>query len=126
MGQKAFIILLVVFVWLLGCAGGAQKSANMEFGVEVAERGLWKEAMYRWQQVLKINPGNPAAHNNLAVAYEEAGQYDLAEAHYKKALELDHNNKWIQDNYREFQEFYKSYQQEGEETENEEDTGNKE
>jgi Tfp pilus assembly protein PilF len=122
MGQKVFILLLLVVLWLSACSAGPQKSANLEFGVEMAERGLWKEATYRWQQVLQTDPGNAAAHNNLAVAYEEAGQYDLAVTHYKKALELSPQNEMIRDNYRDFQEFYNWYTAEEEKEEENEET----
>src|SRR6185369_11047546 len=40
------------------------------FGVEMARMNLWREAMFRFQRAIDINPGDAMAHNNLAVAYE--------------------------------------------------------
>lgn len=40
---------------------------------------------------LKLEPNNPEAHFNLAVAYEEAGNYDGAINEYERALDLNKN-----------------------------------
>ena len=40
---------------------------------------------------LKLEPNNPEAHFNLAVAYEEAGNYDSAINEYERALDLNKN-----------------------------------
>ena len=40
---------------------------------------------------LKLEPNNPEAHFNLAVAYEEAGNYAYATNEYNKALDLNKN-----------------------------------
>ena len=29
---------------------------QVEFGIEVAERGLWREATYRWNRAVEIDP----------------------------------------------------------------------
>lgn len=79
---------------------------QVEFGIEVARRGLWKEAIYRWQKAVEIDPSNAKARNNLAVAYEQEGEFELAEAEYKRALELDSENLYIRQNYELFREAY--------------------
>ena len=58
-------------------ARGDAKS-QVEFGISVAQRGLWKEAMYRWERAVKIDPTYAAAWNNLAIAYEHEGQFEEA------------------------------------------------
>jgi Tfp pilus assembly protein PilF len=46
---------------------GAAKE-QVEFGVQVAQRGLWREAIYRWERATQLDPSYAAAFNNLAVA----------------------------------------------------------
>ncbi len=79
---------------------------QVEFGIEVARKGLWKEAVFRWQKALEVDPDNARARNNLGVAYEQEGQFELAEAEYKRALELDSENMYIRQNYELFREGY--------------------
>ena len=47
-----------------------------------------------------------SARNNLGVAYEQAGQFDLADDQYQRALELDSNNMYIRQNFELFREAY--------------------
>jgi len=77
---------------------------HVEFGIAVAQKGLWREAIYRWEQAAKIDPNYPAAYNDLAVAYEHEGQFDKARKAYEKALELEPQNLSIQQNYDLFKE----------------------
>ena len=79
---------------------------HVEFGIAVAQKGLWREAIYRWEQAAKIDPNYPAAYNDLAVAYEHEGQFDKARKAYEKALELEPNNTYIRGNYDQFREIY--------------------
>jgi len=79
---------------------------QVEFGIDVARIGLWREAVYRWQRAVELDPSNASARNNLGVAYEQAGQFDLAEEQYQRALELDTNNVYIRQNYELFREAY--------------------
>ena len=46
------------------CAGRCRK--QVEFGIAVAQRGLWREAIYRWQRATEIDPTYAHAFNNLA------------------------------------------------------------
>jgi Tfp pilus assembly protein PilF len=77
---------------------------QVEFGIAVAQRGLWREAIYRWERAAQIDPTYAAAHNNLAIAYEHEGELDKARAAYEKALEIEPNNTFIKQNYELFKE----------------------
>ena len=77
---------------------------QVEFGISVAQRGLWREAIYRWQRATQIDPTYAAAFNNLAVAYEHEGDFDKARQSYEKAVELEPNNAMIKQNYELFRE----------------------
>jgi type IV pilus assembly protein PilF len=77
---------------------------QVEFGIQVAQRGLWREAIYRWERATQIDPSYAAAYNNLAVAYEHEGQLDKARAAYEKALEIEPANTLIKQNFDLFKE----------------------
>ena len=81
-----------------------QAKEQVEFGIQVAQRGLWKEAIYRWERAAQLDPTYAAAFNNLAVAYEHEGQLAKARAAYDKALALDPNNALVRQNYDLFKE----------------------
>jgi type IV pilus assembly protein PilF len=78
--------------------------SQVEFGINVAQRGLWREAIYRWQRATEIDPTYAAAYNDLAIAYEHEGQLDNARKAYEKAIELDPNNTQVRQNYELFKE----------------------
>jgi Tfp pilus assembly protein PilF len=103
---------LLVCIGLLSVASIAPLAADVrsdaksqvEFGIDVAQRGLWREAIYRWQKAVEIDPTYSEAYNDLAVAYEHEGQLDKARESYEKALEIDPNNAQIRQNYELFKE----------------------
>ena len=78
--------------------------SQVEFGISVAQRGLWREAIYRWEKATEIDPTYAAAFNDLAIAYEHEGQVAKARNAYDKALDLDPNNALIRQNYELFKE----------------------
>ena len=78
--------------------------SQVEFGINVAQRGLWREAIYRWEKAVELDPTYAAAYNDLAIAYEHEGQLDKARKAYEKALELAPNNAQIRQNYELFKE----------------------
>lgn len=84
-------------------------SSQLAFGVEMAQRGLWSEALFRFHQAERIDPNNPRIQNNLGVAYEAAGEFETALEHYKRALQLDPNNRELRANYARFVEFYQGF-----------------
>ena len=81
-----------------------QAKEQVEFGIQVAQRGLWKEAIYRWERAAQLDPTYAAAFNNLAVAYEHEGQLAKARDAYEKALALEPNNALVRQNYDLFKE----------------------
>ena len=73
--------------------------AQVEFGVEVARRGLWREAIYRWRRAIELDPSYAPAWNNLGIAFEHEGRFDEAREAYETALDLDPENLFIEQNY---------------------------
>jgi type IV pilus assembly protein PilF len=82
----------------------SEAKTQVEFGINVAQRGLWREAIYRWEKATELDPSYAAAYNDLAVAYEHEGQLDKARKAYEKAIELDPNNTQVRQNYELFKE----------------------
>jgi Flp pilus assembly protein TadD len=99
----ALLIALFASVPALADARSDAKS-QVAFGIDVAQKGLWREAIYRWERAVQIDPTYAAALNNLAVAYEHEGQLDKARQAYEKALEVEPNNVQIRQNYELFKE----------------------
>lgn len=78
--------------------------AQVQFGISVAQRGLWKEALYRWKRAVEIDPTYAAAYNNVAIGHEHEGELAQAREAYEKALQLDPDNAVIRQNYELFKE----------------------
>ena len=87
-------------------AKGSRADSQLDFGIQMAKRGLWNEALFRFSRVLAERPGDARVLNNMAVAYEAIGQFDKALEHYKLALERDSSNRELRRNYAQFVEFY--------------------
>jgi Flp pilus assembly protein TadD len=80
--------------------------AQLDFGITVAQRGLWKEAAFRWEKATELDPTYAAAWNNLGIGYEQLGRFDDARRAYEKALEVEPGNTYIRSNYDLFREIY--------------------
>ena len=77
---------------------------QIEFGIKVAQLGLWNEALYRWEKATQLDPTYAAAWNNLAIALEHEGKFDSAKKAYEAALKLEPKNLMIRQNYDLFKE----------------------
>jgi tetratricopeptide (TPR) repeat protein len=98
----------IAFFAAAGCAHHAdvtRESTQTDYGVSMAKMSLWREAMFRFKRAVQMNPGDPMAHNNLAVAYEANGDFENARHEYLEALRLDRSNDYIKKNYSRFVEF---------------------
>ena len=97
-------VLLAAAATPLAADARADAKKQVEFGISVAQRGLWREAIYRWERAAQIDPSYAPAHNNLAIAYEHEGELEKARLAYEKAIELQPNNAYIRQNYELFKE----------------------
>ena len=102
-------LVLVALLIAIGCGSSkgdlSKAETQRNFGVRMAKMNLWREAMFRFNRAVQIDPQNAMAHNNLAVAYEANGDFDSAAKEYREALRLDRSNQYIQKNYSRFTEF---------------------
>lgn len=98
----------LVLLLILGSAAAltAEETADrqIDFGLKVAQQGLWQEARFRFERAVQVEPGNASALNNLAVALEQMGEFAGARQAYEKALELKPDDIYIQQNYDLFRE----------------------
>jgi len=83
---------------------------QMKVGAQAARMGLWREAMFRFNRAIELEPGNAMAYNNLAVAYESNGEFEKARESYLQALRINRGDPYIQKNYSRFAEFYQRYE----------------
>ena len=90
-------------------AADSPSQQQLEFGADMARRGLWKEALFRFQQADRLDPGNPRILNNIAVSYEALGLFDEALEAYRRALEVGADDRELKGNYSRFVEFYQSF-----------------
>jgi tetratricopeptide (TPR) repeat protein len=109
----AAIAALLLVLPLAACGGGQKSNANaatqLSFGVNMARRGLWQEALFRFREAERLDPRNPHVENNLGVAYEAAGDFDHALEYYKKAITLAPESREVKANYTRFVEFYQGF-----------------
>jgi len=96
------VILIAALVAAAACASAPRRNDDFSFGNILAQRGLWKDALYRWQLALRVMPENAALHNNIAIAYEQLGRPAEAEQEYLLALKLAPGNEHIRNNYDRF------------------------
>jgi Tfp pilus assembly protein PilF len=82
----------------------SEAKQQVEFGIKVAQNGLWKEAAYRWEKAVQLDPTYAAAWNNLAIAYEQQGDFEKAAKAYETAVKIDPENLMIRQNYDLFKE----------------------
>jgi Flp pilus assembly protein TadD len=106
--RRRFIALLILFTLAVPAAALAddrgKAKEQVDFGIKVAQDGLWNEALYRWEKAVQLDPTYAEAWNDLAVAYEHEGRFDDAKKAYDKALQLDPKNLMIKQNYDLFKE----------------------
>lgn len=76
---------------------------TLRFAADMAERGNWREARYRWDLALAETPDSGRVLNNLGVAAEAMGEPDAALDYYEQALVHSPREPRILDNARRLQ-----------------------
>lgn len=112
LGRLKFILRAAVATAILlagarlALAAASPFQTQMSYGVQMAQRGLWAEALFRFQQAARLEPQSGRAFGNLAVAYEALGKFAEAKAAYEKAVLLDPASPDLKRNQARFLEFF--------------------
>jgi tetratricopeptide (TPR) repeat protein len=109
MQLRQWLVLAIV----LGVAAPAlaqnqrkEAEAYVDFGIVLAQKGVWTGAVERFERATELDPSYAAAWNNLGIGLEQQGRFDEARKAYEKALELDPGNTFYRSNYDLFREIY--------------------
>jgi tetratricopeptide (TPR) repeat protein len=108
----AAVVLAVALSAGVAAAGdpsAKEASAEMKWGFKAARRGYWQEALMRFKHANELTPNQARILNNIAVAQEANGLYEMALLTYQEGLALEPNNNALRRNYSRFQEFYATY-----------------
>jgi len=112
-GAIALTVCLLVPVGVPSVSAKDSYLEIMKFAADMARRGNWREAKYRWELVAKKEPDNPRILNNLGVALEALGDADAARASYEKALSLTKGETVIDANHRRAVRFWRKVDETG-------------
>jgi len=108
--RRPTILALLAALAALSCSSAKDVGGQKAYGAEMARRGFWREALFRFEKAAAASPDDSEIQNNLAVAYESLGETANALAAYKRALALAPNDAQIKRNYARFAEYYTSAQ----------------
>ncbi len=106
-------LLVFVSVFFASCSSvpkGTDWKGQKAYGSLMAQRGFWREALFRFEKAAALKPDDPELQNNIAVAAESLGETARALAAYKRAIELAPEDQKIKRNYARFAEYYTSAQ----------------
>jgi len=90
---------------LCGCVtqGGGDKiqasRINTQLGVDYARNGQLKMAEEKLQRALEQDPRNAPAHSALAFVYQQLGDAESAERHYRRSLSLNSDDSQVRNNF---------------------------
>ena len=99
---------LLVLLVVSGCASKIEREgvdykkasiANAELGVAYLAQGKNKVAMNKLKKALEFDDENANAHHYIAELYRRLEQNDLADAHFKEALDLNEEDSSVKNNY---------------------------
>ncbi len=97
---------------LVACAGNPQSpavtqsltaaKANTQLGIEYLRSGDLERSRNRLERAIKMAPDYAPAHDAIAILYEQVGNHEAAEKHYRKSLRMDAGNAATRNNYGQF------------------------
>ncbi|HIE25837.1 TPA: tetratricopeptide repeat protein [Candidatus Poribacteria bacterium] len=92
--MRLFIVILCIlsFLFTTGCG----KDKQIEFGEELLRSGRFVEAKAHFENLIRIQPQNAAAHYQLGRVYYAQEDYQKAVEQYRRALGIQPQNPEIQ------------------------------
>ncbi len=107
--RMMFHVTSLLFLFIVsGCATKTERAgldhkkiavANTELGVAYLAQGKYENAMLKLKKALKHDSDNSNAHHYIAELYRRLQQNDLADEHFRRAMELNEEDSSIQNNY---------------------------
>lgn len=90
---KRFAVVFIIFASVLHTGHPTARADNtpalMHQAIQLSLKGDLKKARKIFQEILKKEPNNMFAHNNLGKIYFDLKELDLALASYRKALDIN-------------------------------------
>lgn len=110
---------LVVVLALTGCASTGEKEfdrkksaqANAELGLRYMLQGKNDIALEKFKRALEHDPKSAVTHHYMAELYRRLEEYDDADDHYRRAIDLDAEDSNVHNNYGVFLCSRKKYKQ---------------
>ena len=111
---------IIITLLLSACVSDPQREGqdlndasdyNAQMGLEYLKQGRYDIALDKLKKAVEQNPDNAVAQHYIAVLYQQLGETDKAQTHFKKALDLDPINSNLLNNYGVFLCDAKKYQQ---------------
>lgn len=108
MNKLFSIVWLMSFILLTGCASKTERAgidsskvsiANTELGVAYLTNGKYKIAMDKLKKALRYDDENADAHHYIAELYRRLEENELADKHFRTAMELKEDDSSIKNNY---------------------------
>jgi len=80
---------------------GSQTPAeiNTQLGIEYMRQGMYEASLEKLEKALRQDPSLPVAHSSIAILYEQLGETELADKHYRKAYNLNPKDPMVLNNY---------------------------
>ena len=75
--------------------GDSPAKIYVEMGIAYMREGQDAVALQKLRRAIEVDPGNPDAHNVLAILYERLGETDMATRYYERAAALDPKDPYI-------------------------------
>jgi len=105
-GAATLLAVLLTSAWTAETPAKSLKlEQTLDFAVDMARKGNWREARYRWRQAEALSPDDPHVLNNLAVASEILGEPESARLYYDKAAAAGRRDAVISENQARFREY---------------------
>tara|TARA_Y100000782_G_scaffold27470_1_gene30669 strand:+ start:1083 stop:1832 length:750 start_codon:yes stop_codon:yes gene_type:complete len=107
--SKPSAAILLLSLLLAGCVTtgdvprkvdpDAARDSYIQLGIGYLQKGETERAKAPLSEALKLDPRSASAHMVLALVFQQEGEYDAAEEHFRSALSADASNARILNNY---------------------------
>lgn len=102
--MRVLVLLLVTATAACSTTDSRRDSANIarvntQLGINYAQRGQFPTALDKLKRALKADDGQANTHAAIAYVYQNMGDMDLAEKHYRRALRIDKEEPSLNNNF---------------------------